>query len=38
MALASGERQDIATFQLATDDYLAGGINSMNLENRLGDV
>ena len=27
-----------ATLQLATDDHLASGINSVNLEDRLGDV
>ena len=32
------ERKDIATLQLAADDYLAGGINSVNLEDRLGNV
>jgi len=28
----------VATLQLAADDHLAGGINSVDLENRLGDV
>jgi hypothetical protein len=32
------ERQDVATLQLATDDHPAGRINSVNLEDRLGDV
>jgi len=32
------KRQDVATLQLAADDHLAGGINSVDLENRLGDV
>jgi hypothetical protein len=32
------ERQDVATLQLAADDYLASGINSVDLEDRLGDV
>jgi hypothetical protein len=32
------ERQNVATLQLATDDHLASGINSVNLEDRLGDV
>jgi hypothetical protein len=32
------ERQHVATLQLAADDHLAGGINSVDLENRLGDV
>ena len=32
------ERQDRAALQLAADDHLAGGINSVNLEHRLGDV
>ena len=32
------ERQDRASFQLAADDCLAGAINPMNLEYRLGDV
>src|SRR3982075_752488 len=32
------ERQDRAALQLASDDLLASGINSVNLEHRLGDV
>jgi hypothetical protein len=32
------ERQDLATLQLAADYYLANGINSVDLEDRLGDV
>jgi len=32
------ERQDVATLQLAADDYLASGINPVNLKDRLGDV
>jgi len=32
------ERQDGAPLQLATNHHLAGGINTVNLENRLGDV
>src|ERR1035437_7197437 len=32
------ERQDIATLQLAADDHLAGGINAVNLKDRLGDI
>jgi hypothetical protein len=28
----------MATLQLAADHHLAPGINSMNLEDRLGDV
>src|SRR3954454_20648601 len=32
------ERQDRAALQLAADDHLASGINSVNLEHRLGDV
>jgi hypothetical protein len=32
------KRKDVATLQLAADDYLAAGINAVNLENRLGDV
>jgi hypothetical protein len=32
------ERQHVTTLQLAADDHLAGGINSVDLENRLGDV
>jgi hypothetical protein len=32
------ERQHRASFQLAADDYLAGAINPMNLEDRLGDI
>src|SRR3981189_2604068 len=32
------ERQDRAPLQLAADDHLASGINSVNLEHRLGDV
>jgi hypothetical protein len=32
------ERQNRAPFQLAADDHRAGGINSVNLEDRLGDV
>ena len=30
------ERQDVATLQLTADDQLAGSINAMYLENRLG--
>jgi len=30
------KRQDVATLQLAADDDLASGINSVNLEDRLG--
>jgi hypothetical protein len=32
------ERQNVATLQLAADDHLASGVNSVNLEDRLGDV
>jgi hypothetical protein len=32
------ERQHVATLQLAADDHLAGGINSVDLENRFGDI
>jgi len=32
------ERQDRTSLQLAADDYLASGINSVNLEYRLGDI
>ena len=32
------ERQDRPALQLAADDHLANGINSVNLEDRLGDV
>jgi len=32
------KRQDRAPLQLAADDHLASGINSVNLEDRLGDV
>ena len=32
------ESQNVATLQLAADDHLAGGINTMDLEYRLGDV
>ena len=32
------ERQDGAALQLAADDHLAGGINSVDLKDRLGDV
>jgi len=32
------ERQDGATLQLAADDHLASGINSVNLEHRFGNV
>jgi hypothetical protein len=32
------ERQDRAPLQLAADDHRAGRINSVNLEDRLGDV
>jgi hypothetical protein len=32
------ERQHVATLQLAADNHPAGGINSVDLENRLGDV
>jgi hypothetical protein len=32
------ERQDGAPLQLAANHHLAGGINPVNLENRLGDV
>jgi len=28
----------LSTLQLAANDYLTTGINSMNLEDRLGDV
>jgi hypothetical protein len=30
--------QDGATLQLAADDHLASGINSVHLEDRLGNV
>ena len=32
------ERQNVATLQLAADDHFASGVNSVNLEHRLGDV
>src|SRR5260370_15100311 len=32
------ERQDVTPLQLAPDDHLATGVNSVNLEDRLGDV
>jgi hypothetical protein len=32
------ERQDRAALQLAADNHLTRGINSVNLEDRLGDV
>jgi hypothetical protein len=32
------KQNDIATLQLAADDYLAGSINSVNLEDRLRNV
>ena len=32
------QRQNMATLQLSADHHLATGINSMNLEDRLGDV
>ena len=32
------ERQDIATLQLTADDYLAGSINAVDLEDRLRNV
>jgi hypothetical protein len=32
------ERQDRAALQLAADNHLTSGINSVNLEDRLGDV
>jgi hypothetical protein len=32
------KRQDRAPLQLAADDHRAGGINSVNLEHRLGDI
>jgi hypothetical protein len=32
------KRQDGATLQLAADDHLASGINSVHLEDRLGNV
>jgi hypothetical protein len=32
------ERQDRAPLQLAADDHRAGGINSVNLEHRFGDI
>jgi hypothetical protein len=39
MLVASGkERQYVPTLQLPADYYLAGGINSVDLEHRLGDV
>jgi hypothetical protein len=28
----------MATLQLATNDHLAGGVNAVNLEDRLGDI
>jgi hypothetical protein len=31
-------RQDRAPLQLAADDHRAGGINSVNLEHRFGDI
>jgi hypothetical protein len=32
------ERQDRAPLQLPADNHLTSGINSVNLEDRLGDV
>jgi hypothetical protein len=32
------ERQDIATLQLAANYHLSASVNTVNLENRLGDV
>jgi hypothetical protein len=32
------ERPHVATLQLAADNHLANGINSVDLENRLGDI
>jgi len=32
------ERQDGATLQLTADDHLAGGINAVDLEDRLRNV
>jgi hypothetical protein len=32
------ERPHVATLQLAADNHLANGINSVVLENRLGDI
>jgi hypothetical protein len=32
------ERQDGAPLQLAANHHLAGGINSVHLEDRLGDI
>jgi hypothetical protein len=32
------KRQDLATLQLAANNHLPGGINAMDLENRLGDI
>src|SRR5271156_2110256 len=32
------ERQNVATLQLAPDDYIASRIDAVNLKNRLGDV
>ena len=32
------ERQDVTTLQLTADDHLAGSINAVDLEDRLGDV
>src|SRR5712671_7756795 len=32
------ERQDRAPLQLAADDHIANGINSVNLKDRLGDI
>ena len=32
------EHQDLATLQLATDHQLTGGIHSVELKDRLGDV
>jgi hypothetical protein len=32
------ERQNVTPLQLAPDDHLATGVNSVNLEDRLGDV
>jgi hypothetical protein len=32
------ERQDGATLQLAADEHLAGGINAVDLEDRLCNV
>jgi hypothetical protein len=32
------ERQEVAPLQLTADDHLTSGINSVNLEDRLGNV